>query len=215
MLTPDDHPMSPWVSWEQRMLYKQYDAMEAGRYTATARQFYTGNTSMARELLEAYGGFDETFRRAEDIELAYRLADDGVAFHYRAEARGYHYAERSFAAWRDIAGEYGHNDVVFARYPGRERLGAFLVYSFGQRAFALRILNWVTVSSPAMRRATVASMIVAVRVGERARIPRVTRAALSVVNSVLYFGGMADELGGARQFRRLMVSEATIADLAT
>jgi GT2 family glycosyltransferase len=214
MLTPDDHPMSPWVSWEQRMLYKQYEAMDAGRYTAKARQFYTGNTSVSRELFEVHGGFDETFRRAEDIEFAYRLADDGIEFHYCAEARGYHYAERSFAAWCGIAGEYGRNDIVFARYPGRDHLGAFLVRAFGERALPLRILNYLTVSFPVMRRATVASMTIAGRLAELARIPIVTRAALSVIHSVLYFGGMADELGGATQFRRLMQSDADVVDLA-
>jgi GT2 family glycosyltransferase len=214
MLTPDDHPMSPWVSWEQRMLYKQYDAMDAGRYTAKARQFYTGNTSVSRALFEAHGGFDETFRRAEDIELAYRLADDGVEFHYCAEARGYHYAERSFAAWCGIASEYGRNDIVFARYPGRDDLGPFLVWTFGQRARPLQILNLVTVSYPAMRRAIVASMTIAGRLAELVRVPIVTRAALSVIYSVLYFGGMADELGGATQFRRFMRSDADVLDLA-
>ena len=214
MLTPEDHLMSPWVSWEQRMLYKQYDAMDAGLYTARARQFYTGNTSISRELLEAHGGFDETFRRAEDIELAYRLSDAGVGFHYCADARGFHYAERSFAAWCDIASEYGRTDIVFARLPGREDLGAFLVFTFHQRAFPLRILNWATVSSPLLRRAVVASMSVATRLGDCARIPIITRAALSLIYSVLYFGGMADELGGARKFRRLMRSRAELVDLA-
>lgn len=213
MLTPDDHPMSPWVSWEQRMLYKQYDAMDAGLYTAKARQFYTGNTSVSRELFEVHGGFDETFRRAEDIELAYRLADDGVEFHYSAEARGYHYAERSFAAWCDIAGEYGRSDIVFARYAGRDHLGPFLARSFGERALPLRLLNRVTISSPAMRRVAVSSMTIAGRLAESARIPVVTRATLSVIYSVLYFGGMADELGGAPEFRRFLESGGDVAAL--
>ena len=41
MRTPDDLALSPWVQWEQRMLYKQYDAMLRGDWKATARQFYT------------------------------------------------------------------------------------------------------------------------------------------------------------------------------
>lgn len=213
MLTPDDHSMSSWVAWEQRMLYKQYDAMAAGRYPATARQFYTGNTSLPRRLFESYGGFDEAFRRAEDIELAYRLAEGGVEFDFCPDARGYHYAERSFASWCDIAGDYGRYDVIFARYPGREKLGTFLVWAFGQRALALRLLIWVTVSARLARRLTVAAMTLAGRIGERFRAPAVTQAALSVVHSVLYFGAMADELGGATAFRRVMSERVEIGDL--
>ncbi|NCC36904.1 MAG: glycosyltransferase family 2 protein [Chloroflexia bacterium] len=73
MLSPPDFKLSPWVNWEQAMLEKQYKAMQSGEWTPTARQFYTGNTSLARRYLVETGGFDERFRRAEDIELAYRL----------------------------------------------------------------------------------------------------------------------------------------------
>ena len=78
MRNPPDHQMSPWIRWEQAMLAKQYDAMEAGHYDATARQFFTGNASLRREHVLAAGGFDPARRRAEDIELAYRL-DTGVS----------------------------------------------------------------------------------------------------------------------------------------
>ena len=99
MSTPRRLPISPWVQWEQDMLYKQYDAMDRGDYEATARQFYTGNASVARRHLEAVGGFDAAFRRAEDVELAYRLADRGLQFAFAPDAVVLHYAERSFDAW--------------------------------------------------------------------------------------------------------------------
>ena len=47
-------------------------------------------------MLLASGGFDERYRRAEDIELAHRLEKLGVQFFFNMEAVGYHYAERSF-----------------------------------------------------------------------------------------------------------------------
>ena len=73
LLTPDCFEMAPWVRWEQEMLMKQYKAMLRGDWPATARQFYTGNASLRRSHILAAGGFDENFRRAEDVELAYRL----------------------------------------------------------------------------------------------------------------------------------------------
>ncbi len=114
MLDPPDHTMSPWVAWEQEMLAKQYVAMDRGDYTATARQFYTGNASLRIDHLREVGGFDPAFRRAEDVELAFRLDDLGLTFHYESEAIGLHYAERSYEAWRRTAHDYGRNDIVFA-----------------------------------------------------------------------------------------------------
>ena len=40
-----DGQLSPWTQWEQDMLDKQYEAMIAGEWEPTARQFYTGNSS--------------------------------------------------------------------------------------------------------------------------------------------------------------------------
>ena len=61
MLTPTDAKLNPWVDWEQRMLYKQYDALRDKSMQTTSRQFYTGNTAIRREHLVAAGGFDESF----------------------------------------------------------------------------------------------------------------------------------------------------------
>ena len=115
MLTPSDAALSPWVEWEQHQLYKQYEAIRKGWYTCTFRQFYTGNASVPRQRVIDVGMFDSQFRRAEDVESAFRLHQSGVAFRFVPEARGYHYAERSFESWLATAHEYGRNDIVFIR----------------------------------------------------------------------------------------------------
>lgn len=118
MLTPDDHEMSAWVRWEQDRLERQYADLGAGRYEATGRLFYTGNASVPRSLVVDAGGFDTRFRRAEDLELGLRMLDAGAAFRFVPEARGFHYAERSFEAWERIPYDYGVNEITFAsRWP--------------------------------------------------------------------------------------------------
>ena len=89
LLTPEGFEMAPWVRWEQEMLMKQYSAMLRGDWPATARQFYTGNASLRRSHILAAGGFDEGFRRAEDVELAYRLANNGLEFVFNIQAAGH------------------------------------------------------------------------------------------------------------------------------
>ena len=211
MLTPDDHEMTPWVSWEQRMLYRQYDDMNAGVYSATARQFYTGNASVPRRHLLACNGFDETFRRAEDVELAFRLDDAGLKFHFHADAHGFHYAERGFESWCNIAYEYGGNDVIFARQDGREWLPPFIVWAFTKHHRVVKALTRLSIKAPLAGRAIVSSLQALVRLEAKLSRHVASRAALSIIYSIFYHQGVADELAGdgspAAAFDELLQTE--------
>jgi len=59
------------------------DALDGGR-TLRAADCYGGNVSIATDLLQAVGGFDEGLARSEDIELAARLVDRGGRLVYVA-----------------------------------------------------------------------------------------------------------------------------------
>jgi GT2 family glycosyltransferase len=140
MLTPAGFAMAPWVRWEQEMLMKGYRALLRGDWPVTARQFYSGNASLRRSHLLAAGGFDEGLRRAEDVELAYRLAGRGLAFVFNMQAVGMHFAERSFRAWLDTAYTYGRNDVIFARDRNQKWLFSAIHQEFRDRHFLIRSL---------------------------------------------------------------------------
>lgn len=57
------------------------------------KHFYTGNSSFKKEFLLKNGLFDENFEREmyEDLELAYRLQDEGLKVFYNKNAHAYHY----------------------------------------------------------------------------------------------------------------------------
>lgn len=204
MLTPPDHDMPSWVAWEQRMLYKQYEDMNAGKYTATARQFYTGNASLPRSLLTDCGGFDERFRRAEDVELAYRLSDAGAAFSFNRLAEGFHYAERSFESWCDIATAYGHNDIVFARQTGREWIPPFIAWAFEQHHAVVRWPTLAAIRSDRFRRVAVAVLRGGSRVADRLPVEFPSRVLLSVLYGILYHCGASSELGSSVSYTDLL-----------
>jgi GT2 family glycosyltransferase len=207
MLSPNDHQMSPWVEWEQNMLSKQYAAMTEGRYTATARQLYTGNASIRAEHFRRAGGFDPSFRRAEDVELAFRLSDLGLDFHFEPSAVGLHYAERPYAAWRRTANEYGHNDIVFARDLGREWLYGFISRTFREQHRALQRLIIGCAHSARRRAVAIRALELLVRPSQpfaRMRWRQLTRSALSGIYAVEYYGGVADELGARTNFDELI-----------
>lgn len=194
LLTPEGFRMAPWVSWEQEMLMKQYKAMLRGDWQASARQFYTGNASLRRSHILAAGGFDENFRRAEDVELAYRLSKNGLGFVFNYQAAGMHFADRSFRAWLDAASTYGRNDVIFARDRNQEWLLPTVHREFKDRHPLIRSLvracsgrDWSTrMASTALKSAADVATVLHSGVLERT--------AYSALFNLQYYRGFLKEL---------------------
>jgi GT2 family glycosyltransferase len=200
MLTPDGVELHPWVAWEQAMLYRQYDAMLAGEYDATPRQFYTGNASVARDQVLAVGGFDPRFRRAEDIELAYRLEAAGCRFRFDPQAIGYHYAERSFASWLQNAREYGTVDAILARDQGRADVGRIVAEGFQRRPAPVRALTRACLSRPRVEALAQRLFSASYVTSDRFRAKRLVKLSLSGMYNLSYYRGFADHLGGPQAF---------------
>lgn len=200
MLTPPGFPMKPWVRWEQAMLAKQYEAMASGRWRPTARQFYTGNASLARRQVLEAGGFDSRFRRAEDVELAYRLAERGVRFVSNSRAVGYHYADRSFRSWMETPYAYGRNDIIFARDKGQHWLLPTIPREFQQRNPLIKLLVKLCLGREALSQTAISSLKLASGLGNQLGMERVVEMTHSSIFNLRYYQGVADELGGREHF---------------
>jgi len=200
MLSPDNFIMSPWVRWEQAMLAKQYHAMLSGKFKPSARQFYTGNTSLLRTHLLAAGSFDTNFRRAEDVELAYRLAQRGLRFIFYPTAIGYHYAERSFRSWIEIPYAYGQNDVIFTRDKQQDWLLPKVLSEFHNRNTLVKLLVWLCVDHDRLSRSAFAWLRGVSYAADRFGMERLVRIAHSGMFNLRYYQGIADELGGRTTF---------------
>jgi glycosyltransferase involved in cell wall biosynthesis len=201
MLTPADFDMQPWVRWEQAMLVKQYTDMVEGRWKPTPRQFYTGNTSLARRYLVESGGFDPAFRRAEDVELAYRLGARRLRFVFNAKAVGYHYAERSFNSWLQTPYLYGRNDVIFTRDKGQTWLLPTVFNEFVHyRKPLIRGLVKVCLDRSLAAKPAIEFMRFTAAAGNRLHVESLTRASYSGIFNLRYYQGTSDELGGRRAF---------------
>jgi glycosyltransferase involved in cell wall biosynthesis len=114
-LRPPRTRQPAWAEWECQTLARQYELMLAGVFAPTPRQFYTANASVPRKSLLQAGLFDADFKRAEDVEIAYRLQDLGLPFTFNDRAIVQHDTPRSFCAWSAIAESYGHHDVLMWR----------------------------------------------------------------------------------------------------
>jgi GT2 family glycosyltransferase len=194
MLTPEGFEMAPWVRWEQEMLMKQYGALLRGEWPATARQFYTGNASLRRSHILNAGGFDEDFRRGEDVELAYRLANKGLDFVFNFQAVGMHFAERSFRAWLDAAYTYGRNDVVFARDRNQKWLLSAIRQEFRDRHYLIRSLVRLCRGRSRLTRIASSALKLAADSATLLRASDMERFAYSGLFNLQYYNGLLNEL---------------------
>lgn len=204
MLTPADYRYEPWVEWEQEMLYKQYDAMNRGDWAPTARQFYTGNSSIPLAYLKESGGFDASFLRAEDVELAFRLADNGAKFAFNKNAIGYHYARRSYGSWKNIPYQYGRNDVIFTEEKGQTWLIPKIMEEYQGRHLLIRSLNSLCLDRAFISNLTQSMFRFIALTSYSIGFKPLARAGYSLIFNIRHYQGMSDQLGGRNRFFQLL-----------
>ncbi len=203
MLTPTDWQMLPWVAWEQAMLERQYSAMTRGRWKPTARQFYTGNASLRRDFFFANDCFDSQFRRAEDVEFAYRAMNNGGRIVFNPEARAYHYAERSFNSWINTAYAYGCNDVTFTQVKGITWLLPVILSEFQHRNILVRGILRLYLDKQPEQAELVRKLETLGEWVYRKKLFKISQIVFSGIFNLRYYQGIADELGGRDKFYAL------------
>ena len=204
MISPAGERLSSWVRWEQEVLDKQYVAMLKGKWGPSPRQFYTANASLARRHFQASGGFDSTYRRAEDVELGYRLRDMGLRFVFQPDAVVTHYARRTLRAWWRIPYQYGMYDVRMWRDKGRRHVLGMIGHEFLQRHPLVQKLVRLSVGGSARAKAVAASAVGLAVVAGGVRLNPLARWAYSLTYNLLYYQGVCDELGSVAAFRSVI-----------
>jgi glycosyltransferase involved in cell wall biosynthesis len=202
---PDRRWKEPvWVAWEHAMLGRQYEAWRTGRWDgAGPNHFYSGNASLRREFLIAVGGFDETFKRQEDVELAERLwAQFDFVFQYDPDAAVLHRPVRRFASWLAIPRAYGRLDMLRAARPGSGaepwedvRSKAYRDRNEVTRLLVRRLFRGGT---PMMLGSLRSAMVGAARALYSARRADAAFALMSTVYNLTYVEGALDAVGGSR-----------------
>jgi GT2 family glycosyltransferase len=203
LLAPPGFRLNPWTRWEEAILRKQYADMAAGKWAPTARQFYTGNASVRREHILAAGGFNAQFRRAEDVELAYRFRDQHLRFYFNQDATGWHHALRSLRSWLTISTAYGQADVAMYR-SGRLMTLQSMAREFHGRQPLLKRLARFCVGRPGRVRLAVGVLLALARLLDWLRQRRLSNAAYSAIFNLRYWQSVSDELGGAAAFWALV-----------
>lgn len=204
LLAPPNFRLNPWTDWEEAMLEKQYRAMSAHEWEPTPRQFYTGNASVRRAYILQAGGFDPHFRRAEDIELAFRFSELGLRFVFNPQAKGWHHARRSLRAWLNISTAYGQADVAMAR-SGRDVMLNNMATDFHGRRRYLQRLARLCVGHPGRVRLVTGGLLAIVRLADWLRLRKIVYAASSAIFNLRYWQSVCEQLGGTPAFWALVV----------
>jgi len=203
LLAPLGFELEPWTRWEAEMLEGQYKAMAAGRWEPTPRQFYTGNASVRRHFLLEAGGFNAAFRRAEDVELAYRLQRLKLNFYFRPEAKGWHFARRSLRSWLGVGRAYGEADVAMYR-AGLLMTLQSMAREFQWRRRPLRRMARGFVGRPWLLKPWVGAALVGARIAELVGWRHGAGAAYSSVFNLYYWDAISARLGGRAAFWSLI-----------
>ena len=198
-----------WIVWEHLMLAEQYEHLSSGAWGGTGpNHFYSGNASVRRCHLQQVKGFDETFKRQEDVELAYRLNREcGVTCVFDPKAVGWHRPTRTYASWRNTPYAYGKLDVVRAMRGDAE--WDLIRDSYQKRNKLTRIFADITLLSPVVERPLEAMLLTAARTLHRLSLwfrfsEKVALVPLSAVFNLRYLEGAREEIGGSDALRKVL-----------
>ena len=129
----------------------------------TARDFYGGNLSVRRDVLQRIAGFDERFTEYgnEDVELALRLGAAGVRIVYEPAAIASQRYDKEFDALANDTVAKGRTAVQLARLHPEVR-SQLKLGSWGEQPVVRRALVGALLAAtrlvPALRRAVVRGM---------------------------------------------------------
>jgi GT2 family glycosyltransferase len=199
MAPPDGARLAPWLKWELTALSKQYEAMINGWWEPTPRQFYTANASARRAAFLEAGLFDPFFRRSEDIELAFRMQKQGIAFRFLPDAIVYHEPPRSFAAWKKVAWSLGYYDAAIWRKLSASGLSRRIGRMFGEKRKSVQLLTRALVGRQALLSTFTASTAVAARLMGPLHLNSLQTMSYSAVFTVHYWQGVCDGIGSREE----------------
>jgi glycosyltransferase involved in cell wall biosynthesis len=193
-----------WIAWEHAMLERQYVNFRSGAWpTAGPNHFYSGNASVRREHLLAVGGFDETFKRQEDVELAYRLERDcGLSFQFAPDAIGIHRPMRRFASWSQVPYAYGKLDVVRAQRGDVD--WEIVQHSYHSRSRPTRFLADKAMPSPRKAAQIEKQLEIAARLLYGLHAEKPAFAVLSALFNLRYLDGVAEQLGSPEAVQNVL-----------
>lgn len=193
-----------WTEYDRTMLEAKF-ARLSGRERPSGIHV-GGNFSLPRATLERTGGFDNRLPIGAHVDLGFRLKRLGVEFVYEPGARVIQRGEVDFDSWQLRHRLQGRLDVAVFRE--REHAGGLksLVACYHDRHPANRLVLRAALGTRLFEAWTVRGARRLAAAAHAARVRPLSRAAMSVVANVTYWGGVRDGLRGNEPFWSLIRS---------
>lgn len=188
-----------WNRWEERVYAKHYAAVESNKRPPSGRRLYSGNFSIWRDRFISAGGFDESLKRGEDVELGFRLERGGARFHFSADAAAYHRGYRPYKSWRNSAYLYGSSDVELALKRGHMQVLDEISRWYVRKQLPIRaVVKASLIGGKPARTVMEGGLRALAAVSDRIGTTKVSHACYSLIFNISYWQGAADELGGRK-----------------
>ncbi len=136
----DAPPAARFMAWKFDLYL---DRLARPQHVFALRDFYSGNTSVRKEVLLDVGLFDETFTvyGNEDLELSLRLRAANVRLRYDRDALAYQHYEKDLIALARDTFEKGTTAVLLARtHP--TAFGELQLANYRAHSLLWRALRW-------------------------------------------------------------------------
>jgi GT2 family glycosyltransferase len=192
-ITPDLAPPAAYIG---RKFNRHLERLATLDGPLGLRDFYSGNLSIRRDVLNEVGGFDEAFTvyGNEDLELSIRLRAAGVQIVYSAEAVAFQSYDKNFAGLAGDNVAKGRTAVLLSRkHPSalpELKIGAYHREPLVRRSSVALLLGMTRILPGARERVT----RVVGWLGDR-RVPGVERLYPTVLD-YCYWCGARDAAGG-------------------
>ncbi|HUS15300.1 MAG TPA: glycosyltransferase family A protein [Chloroflexia bacterium] len=200
---------SPWMAWEDAQVAQHYAALDSGRRVPGPRDFFSGNCSVDAALFRRVGGYNTALKRAEDLELGYRLAAAGAAFCYGPAADSLHLGLHTFASWVRNARLYGHADVSLAWEQGHAELRAEIFRWFYLRKWPTRSLVRLCGAARWCESPLIGGLHLGGGLAHRLGLHGPAQAAYSGIYNLAYWLALSDVLGPDRFWASISAARPT------
>jgi GT2 family glycosyltransferase len=166
----DAPPAAQFMAWKFGV---HLEKLARPQHVFALRDFYSGNTSIRRDVLLDVGLFDETFTvyGNEDLELSLRLRAANVGLVYDCDALAHQHYEKNLAGLARDTFEKGTTAVLLARaHPSA--FGELQLANFRSHSAAWRALRTALLGATRASGGVAVAVLVVARAVERIRIAR-------------------------------------------